>query len=57
MPTSIHVKVDITQSRQEEQGSEGIRWKIKLWIKGKEVMFLGSLWETLSPLSSQQLQV
>lgn len=57
MPTSIHVKVDITQSRQEEQGSEGIRWKIKLWIKGKEAMFLASFWETLSPLSSQQLQV
>ena len=49
MPMSIHVKVDIRQRRQE-QGSEGMRWRIKLWIKGKEAMILGSLWEILSPL-------
>lgn len=54
---SIHVKVDIRQRRQE-QGSEGMRWRIKLWITGKEAMILGSLWEILSPLTrSQQLQV
>lgn len=40
---SMHEKVGIKQRRQEEQGSEGIRWRIKLWVSQKEAILLGCL--------------
>lgn len=43
----MHVEVGMKQRRQE-QGSEGIRWRMKLWVTGKEVVVLGCLWHLIS---------